>query len=93
MTVTNFGEKEQSTLNQKGSICAVCAQHKYQLRLRRSKLSGHQMLVCNTCFENKYEPRWLIILVAQDEGIDKVSDYILNHKYVGPEIPAADLYK
>jgi len=53
------------------------------------------MFVCNNCFDKKLEPRWLIIVIAQSEenGMSLVQDYITNHKYVGAEIPAAELYK
>lgn len=51
------------------------------------------MFVCNECFTGKFEPRWLIIITAQDDGIEAVQDYLLNHKYVGDEIPAVDLVK
>lgn len=93
MTTMNYGTKEQLTTNKSdvGAKCAVCSKHKFQLRARKSKLNGNQMFVCNTCFEGKYEPRWLVILTAQAEGMEAVRDYILNHKYDGAEIPAADL--
>jgi hypothetical protein len=71
----------------------VCQKNKFQLRNRKSKLNGQPMFVCNDCFTNKYEPRWLIIITAQDEGIEAVQDYLLNRKYVGDEIPAVDLVK
>lgn len=94
MTTMTYGKKEQSTMTQTGTKCAVCAKNKFQLRRRISKLSGQQMFVCNDCFENKYEPRWLIIIVGQEEGgMEKIADYLLHHKYVGEEIPAADLVK
>jgi len=51
------------------------------------------MLVCNDCFEKKYEPRWLVIVTAQDEGIDVVQEFLTNHRYYGSEIPAVDLLK
>lgn len=51
------------------------------------------MFVCNSCFSAKYEPRWLVIITAQDEGLAAVEDYLLNHRYYGDEIPAADLIK
>ena len=93
MTTMTFGERERLTTNQVGSKCAVCAKNKFQLRRRISKLSGQQMFVCNDCFENKYEPRWLIIITGQEEGIEAVADFLLARKYVGDEIPAADLVK
>lgn len=52
-----------------------------------------QMYLCNNCFTNKYEPRWLVILVGQSEGIEAVQDYLLTKKYVGEEISAVDLVK
>ena len=73
--------------------CAVCAKHKFELRVRKSKLDGHQMLVCNTCFAKKLEPRWLVILTAQSEGVSSVKDYLVKQQYYGPEIPAADLFE
>lgn len=76
-----------------GAKCAVCQKNKHQLRNRRSRLNNRPMFVCNDCFAGKYEPRWLIILTAQDEGVAAVQDYLLNHKYVGAEIPAVDLIK
>lgn len=95
MTITNYGKREQLTTNQNdyGAKCAVCQKNKFQLRNRKSKLNGQPMFVCNTCFDAKYEPRWLVIITAQEDGIDSVQDFILNHKYHGVEIPAADLYK
>lgn len=51
------------------------------------------MFVCNTCFDGKLEPRWLIIITAQDEGIESVQEYLVKHRYVGDEIPAVDLVK
>lgn len=76
-----------------GAKCAVCQRNKHQLRNRKSKLNGQVMFVCNDCFAGKYEPRWLIIITAQDDGIQAVQDYLINRKYVGDEIPAVDLVK
>jgi hypothetical protein len=51
------------------------------------------MFVCNDCFENKYEPRWLVIITAQEDGVSAVQDFLINKKYIGNEIPAVDLIK
>jgi hypothetical protein len=89
-----YGKREQLNTNQTtGAKCAVCQKNKFQLRNRKSKLNGQPMFVCNDCFTNKYEPRWLVIITAQDEGLSAVHDYLVNHKYVGTEIPAVDLVK
>lgn len=94
MRIMNYGKKGQSTLSQNSLVCTVCQKHKNQLRPRKSKLMpGMQMYLCNNCFENRYEPRWLVIMVAQEDGHEAVRDYLINHKYVGDEIPAVDLIK
>lgn len=92
---TNYGKRGPLTTNQTttGAKCAVCQKNKFQLRNRKSKLNGQPMFVCNDCFANKYEPRWLVIITAQDAGIAAVQDYLINHRYVGDEIPAVDLVK
>ncbi len=93
MTMT-YGKRGQLTTNQTaGAKCAVCQKNKFQLRNRKSKLNGQQMFVCNDCFERKLEPRWLVIITAQDEGIEAVQDYLIQRRYVGDEIPAVDLVK
>lgn len=94
MMILKNGESEQLISSQtktEGSKCAVCQKNKFQLRSRRSKLNGQSMFVCNDCFTRKLEPRWLIIITAQSEGIDSVQEYLLSRKYVGDEIPAVDL--
>lgn len=96
MTTLTNGASEQLSLNPTTNpkmVCTVCQKHKYQLRTRKSKLNGMAMYLCNDCFEKKLEPRWLVIITAQTEGADAVADYLLNHKYAGEEIPAADLVK
>jgi hypothetical protein len=51
------------------------------------------MLVCNDCFDKKYEPRWLVIVTAQTNGIESVTEFLSNHRYYGAEIPAVDLLR
>lgn len=70
--------------------CASCRALKAHLRMRKSKLSGQKMLVCNSCFEKKYEPRWLIIITGKDDK-DAVAEFLIKRLYVGPEITAVDL--
>ncbi len=52
------------------------------------------MLLCNRCYEAKFEPRWAVILVARDTengGLEKVRDYIRNHRYFGDKIRAEEI--
>ena len=51
-----------------------------------------QMFLCNECFEGKREPRFLIVLIARQEGgLTIVRDYIRGHKYHGDKIKAEEL--
>lgn len=75
-------------------VCAVCQKQKFQLRPKKSKLmNGQVFFVCNPCFDAKAEPRWLIILIGQRDGQEAVRDFLLNKKYIGPDITAAELLK
>lgn len=73
--------------------CTVCRRPKHSLRPRKSKLkSDLQMFLCNECFEAKREPRFLIVLIArQDGGLSVVKDYIRNQRYFGDKIRAEEL--
>lgn len=76
--------------------CTVCRRHKATLRPRKSKLmpGAPTMFLCNECFEGKCEPRFAVILVARDRkngGLEKVRDYIRNHRYYGDKIRAEEL--
>lgn len=96
MTTMTLSGKGTMNLTQTTNkvVCAVCQKYKHQLRPRKSKLNpGMQMYLCNDCFNGKYEPRWLIILVGQSQGLDAVKNYLLNKQYVGAEILASDLIK
>lgn len=75
--------------------CTVCRRHRAHLRARKSKLNPNmQMFLCNECFEGKYEPRFLVILVARDKkngGLEKVREHIRHHRYFGDKIRAEEL--
>ena len=75
--------------------CTVCGRHRASLRPRRSKLlTNITLFLCNECFEAKREPRFAVIMVARDKkngGLEKVRDYIRNHRYYGDKIRAEEL--
>lgn len=70
------------------ATCQSCHQTKAELFVKKSKLNGMQLLMCNICISAKFEPRWIIILHGRSHGIASVSDYVQKHKYVGSEIEA-----
>jgi hypothetical protein len=89
-----------SNTNKTNLVCTVCRQHRAHLRTRKSKLNpGLPLLLCNDCFENKREPRYLVILTYRDKtkdaaGIDgptRARPYIRAKRYYGDKILAEEL--
>lgn len=73
-------------------LCYSCGKQKNELSLRRSALiAGVNLMMCDTCIENKYEPRWVIILAGRQQGTQSIRDYIIKHRYVGKEILGSEL--
>jgi hypothetical protein len=48
-------------------------------------------MLCETCINNKFEPRWAIILAGRSNGSDSVREFILKKRYLGNEISASEL--
>ena len=44
-----------------------------------------------SCTVSKFEPRWVIILSARQNGLEHIKDYILKKKYIGKEIAATEV--
>jgi hypothetical protein len=96
MTSLNSLMSTPQIMNQNEALrCTVCRRPKASLRTRKSKLNpGMSLLLCNECFEEKREPRFLIILIARDQnrgGLRAVRDYIRNHRYYGEKIKAEEI--
>jgi hypothetical protein len=72
-------------------LCYSCNKTKNKLNVRRSVLLPINLLMCETCITAKFEPRWVIILAGRQQGIDIVRDFVLKKRYVGLDIPAAEL--
>lgn len=70
--------------------CESCRQPKNELIKHRSRLTGMDLFICRTCRDNKFEPRWAIILYGRRHGLAAVAEYINKHRYVGKEISARD---
>lgn len=48
--------------------------------------------MCQTCIDNKYEPRSIIILSVHQFGItDLVRKFITDHRYIGESIEAVEV--
>ena len=74
-------------------ICQSCGKNKNDLTTKKSSLlSGINLFMCATCIENKFEPRWVIILAArQNEDPSVVRDFIVKRRYIGRDISGSEL--
>lgn len=72
-------------------LCYSCNKSKNKLDVKRSSLLPINLLMCETCVNNKMEPRWVIILAGRSHGSDHVKDFILKKRYNGNDITASEL--
>ena len=73
-------------------LCYSCNKQKAEISLRKSSLlPGVNLMMCGQCIENKFEPRWVIILAARQNGTAVVRDFIVKHRYYGKEILGSEL--
>lgn len=72
--------------------CYSCNKQKVELHTKKSDLlDGVVALLCQTCIDLKYEPRWIIVLAARSKGADFVKDFIIKRRYLGKDILANEL--
>jgi len=72
-------------------LCYSCNKSKNKLSIKKSTLLPINLLMCEGCINEKFEPRWLIIIAGRQSGPDLVREFILKKKYVGIEISASEL--
>jgi NMD protein affecting ribosome stability and mRNA decay len=72
-------------------LCYSCNKSKNKLNLKPSGLLNINLLMCETCIESKFEPRWVIILAGRQQGAEFVREQVLKKRYVGAEITASEL--
>ena len=72
--------------------CYSCNKQKESLHTKKSELlDGVVSLMCQTCIDSKFEPRWVIVLAARSKGADIVKEFIVKRRYIGNEILANEL--
>lgn len=72
-------------------LCYSCNKTKNKLSVKRSSLFQINLLLCESCILEKYEPRWAVILAGRQFGHEYVKEYIARRKYLGAEILASEL--
>jgi hypothetical protein len=72
--------------------CYSCGKQKEGLHPKKSEiLDGVISLMCQTCIDSRFEPRWVIVLGGRSKGADSVRDFIVKRRYLGNEIFANEL--
>ena len=73
-------------------LCYSCSKQKDQLHPYSSALlEGVNLFLCQLCIDDKFEPRWVIILAGRQNGSESVRDYIIKRRYVGRPISAEEI--
>lgn len=73
-------------------LCYSCGKQKNDLISKKSSLlHGINLFMCQTCIDNKFEPRWVIILAARSNDPTYVREYIVKRRYIGNEISGSEL--
>ena len=72
-------------------LCYSCNKTKNKLDVKKSSLLPINLLICETCYTSKFEPRWVIILAGRSHGAEYVKEFILKRRYIGNEISASEL--
>jgi hypothetical protein len=72
-------------------LCYSCNKTKNKLNAKRSSLLPINLLMCETCMNAKFEPRWVVILAGRQNGLDFVKEFVVKKKYVGNDISASEL--
>lgn len=72
-------------------LCYSCNKNKNKLNLKKSSLLPINLLICETCIDSKFEPRWIIILAGRQMGSEYVREFVVKRRYIGNEISASEL--
>jgi len=73
-------------------LCYSCGKQKNELNPVKSVImEGVNLLMCQTCIDSKFEPRWVIILAGRQNGPEFVKDHINKRLYIGRPILAEEL--
>jgi hypothetical protein len=72
-------------------FCYSCNKTKNQLNLKKSSLLTINLFLCQTCIDNKFEPRWVVLIAGRQNGHELVKDFIQKKRYIGADITASEL--
>lgn len=78
-----------------GATCQSCGKLRASLHVKKSYLDpATTFLMCQTCIDAKFEPRYFIILWGRTNGWESVSHLLApKQRYSGDPIPAISLIR
>jgi len=72
--------------------CYSCSKQRNQLHPKKSDIiKGVTVLMCQSCIDAGFEPRWIVVLGGRQNGPVAIKDYITKRRYIGAEISAHEL--
>lgn len=72
--------------------CYSCGKQKAAVHPKKSDIiKGVTVLMCQSCIDAGYEPRWIVVLGGRQNGPASVKYYVSKRKYLGAEIMAHEL--
>ena len=82
-----------NTTTDEKMLCTSCSKPKAQLKLKKSKvLPGTIMFLCQTCLDNKFEPRGFVVLAGRQRGMEAILPWIKpNQRHTGSPITIREL--
>ena len=57
-------------------LCYSCNKNKNKLNSKKSSLLNINLMMCETCIDAKFEPRWVLILAGRQFGAEHVKEFI-----------------
>lgn len=72
-------------------LCYSCNKTKNKLNAKKSALLPINLLMCETCINSKFEPRWVLILAGRQYGMESIREFVVKRRYVGNDIIASEL--
>lgn len=61
-------------------------------KIKSALIKTIDLIMCASCINNRYEPRFIIILAVRSIGMnDSIKKMIIDHRYLGRVIEATDI--
>jgi len=63
-------------------LCYSCNKTKAKLDVKKSTLLPINLLMCESCINSKFEPRWVVNLAGRSNGAEHVREIVLKKRYI-----------